>query len=91
MDLVQPVYPTLESIYSRYKSPARELIFEGRTYEFQGALKEKAAVSKHVYRDEQERHTLVVHLVDATPFYIDAHYSISGTDADLLALQKVQA
>lgn len=92
MKIEQPQYPSFESLYSTYKSPAKELIFEGREYEFMGKIEcAGKEVSKHVYRDERERHTLVIHLVASTPYYIDAHYSIATADADLLALQKVQA
>lgn len=90
MELTKPAYTNLESLYSSYKSPAKELIFEGHKYEFIGALDgTDRDVSKHVYRDADENHTLVIHLVGSKPFYIDAHYSIN--DADIISLQKVQA
>lgn len=90
MKIAQPEYASLDSLYSNYKSPAKELIFENREYEFMGVLEGAGReVRKHVYRDEEEQHTLVIHIVGSTPYYIDAHYSIQ--DADVLTLQKVQA
>lgn len=83
-----PVYPTLESIYNRYSNPAREIIFEGHSHKFVGLIPEKD-IQKHVYRDEAERHTLVIYVSEGDPYYIDARYSIH--DEDVHALQKMQA
>lgn len=83
-----PVYTNLESVYNRYKSPAREIIFEGHSHNFMGIIPERD-IQKHVYRDEDERHTLIIHVLDGAPFYIDARYSIN--DEEVHALQKMQA
>lgn len=82
------VYPTKESIYNEYQNPVNEIVFEGHIHEFVGIIPGKK-VQKHVYRDEKERHTLVIHVVEGDPLYIDGRYSIC--DEDIHALQKMQS
>lgn len=73
-----PRYPTMEQVYERYKSPYKQISFERRIYNFVSILKQ-GDVSQHIYRNEEERHTLTIHMQGGVPFYVDARYIIQQT------------
>lgn len=68
-------YPTMEQVYERYKSPYKQISFEGRIYKFAG-IEKKGDVNRHIYHNEEERHTLTIHMQGGVPFYVDAWYII---------------
>lgn len=70
-----PRYPTMEQVYERYKSPNTCISFEGRIYQFAG-IEKTSDVNRHIYRNEEERHTLTIHMQGGVPFYMDAWYII---------------
>lgn len=73
-----PTYSTIEKVYERYKSPYTRISFEGRIYHFTG-IENTGDIKRHVYRNDEERHTLKIHLQGGVPFYVDARYIIQQT------------
>ena len=51
------------------------ILFEGRQYKFKRMIRLNN-VSKHVYRNEDERHTLYIHTRNSKPFYVEGIYSL---------------
>ena len=70
-------YPTITSIYERYRKADLTIVFEGRQYKFKRSIRLND-VTKHIYRNEEEQHTLFVHMHNGKPFYVDAFYAIEG-------------
>lgn len=70
-----PRYPTMEQIYEQYERPYKQIIFEGQVYNFSSTQKQ-GEVSQHIYRNEEEHHTLTIHTQGSVPFYVDAWYII---------------
>ena len=68
-------FPTMTAVYENYTGPHRTIKFESRTYTFVRIIRLND-VSKHVYRNEEEQHTLVIHMQGGVPFYVDAFYSV---------------
>ena len=74
MNLI-PSFPTMTDVYEEYTGPHQTIIFEGRTYKFVRTIRLND-VTKHVYRNEEEQHTVCIHMNNGVPFYVDAFYSI---------------
>jgi len=70
-------YETLLSVYEHYKKAELTITFEDRQYKFKGITRAND-VSKHAYRNEEEQHTLLIHMHNNQPFYVDAFYSVKG-------------
>ena len=68
-------YPTITSVYERYRKADLTISFEGRQYKFKRMIRLNN-VSKHVYRNEDERHTLYIHTRNSKPFYVEGIYSL---------------
>ena len=76
MNLI-PKYPTLTSLYEHYTSPHRTIIFEDRKYMFVRIIRLND-LSQHIYRNDEEQHTLFIHMRNNKPFYVNAVYSVKG-------------
>jgi len=70
-------YPTITSVYERYRKADLTITFEGKQYKFKRSIRLND-VTKHVYRNEEEQHTLYIHMHNGKPFYVDGIYSIKG-------------
>ena len=76
MNLI-PSFPTMTDVYECYTSPYRTIIFEGRKYKFVRIVRLND-LSKHIYRSEEEQHTLCIHMQDGEAFYVEGVYSVQG-------------
>lgn len=74
MNLI-PSFPMMMDIYEKYTSPRQTIEFEDREYTFVRIVRLND-ISKHIYRNEKEQHTLCIHMRNNKPFYVDAFYSI---------------
>lgn len=76
-------YPTLQMMYENYSNVAiaEKLIVEKHEYRLIGCRR-KGNLWVHVYRCDEEQHSLLVYLRYNIPFLIKPIYSINGIALD---------
>ena len=72
-----PSFPTITDVYEDYTSNYQTIIFEGRKYTFVRIIRLND-LSKHIYRNDKEQHTLSIHMRNGEPFYVEGVYSVKG-------------
>lgn len=79
MSLTNPTFNSLNEIELAFVRVEKKIVFENRVYNLVNSIAEDAT-TKLIYRNEQERHNVIITLLDDEVIKVEAAYSIGKVD-----------